>query len=119
MRHAQMRNVIERIFRVLKREFKMAREPCEYKINIQCRIPLGLALVHNFLRTHDPTRHSDQLHIPLRHEPVHNIHGDIEPAAQVPIAASEDAAASARRDRIASELWAQYQNELEARRQRE
>ena len=36
LRHAQLRNVLEHIFSVLKREFKMAVEACEYPIKIQC-----------------------------------------------------------------------------------
>ena len=118
LRHAQLRNVIERIFGVLKREFKMAREPSEYRINIQCHIPFALTILHNFFRTHDPARHSEELHIRLRDEPARTVHGDDQPYGQTVVAQSEDQAATLRRDQIATAMWNQYQEELEARRNR-
>ncbi|KAJ3015548.1 hypothetical protein NUW54_g1015 [Trametes sanguinea] len=115
LRHAQLRNIIERIFGVLKREFKMAREACEYSIQVQCCIPFGLTLLHNFFRTHNTDRHLDETHIRLRDEPAREVHGDAQPEGCTTIPRSEDEAASQRREGIAMRMWEQYQNELAER----
>ena len=49
LRHAQARNVIERIFGVLKRRFRILLLAPEYNIEIQNRIPAALAALHNFI----------------------------------------------------------------------
>lgn len=116
LRHAQLRNVIERIFGVLKREFKMAREPCEYPIQVQCRIPFALTVLHNFLRVHEPERCDAELHILLRDEPAGDVHGDVAPVAATVVHQSEDERATARREAIAIAMWNDYQAELAHRR---
>ena len=58
LRHASARNVIERIFGVLKRCFRILLLAPEYNLEIQARIPAALCSIHNFIRTHDA---SDQL----------------------------------------------------------
>ena len=116
LRHAQLRNVIECIFGVLKREFKMAAEPCEYPIKIQCLIPLGLSLVHNFLRDHDPDRYRAEAQVSLRDEPSFTPHGDEEPSLGArPQRADEDGRAEERRTRIAEQMWTSYQAVLQSR----
>ena len=96
----------------------MAREPCEYRIGTQCKIPLSLILLHNFFRKYDPNRHREELSIHLRDEPATNVHGDQQPAPTTLIAQDENTAANARRERIAAEMWEQYQGELATRRER-
>jgi hypothetical protein len=46
--------VIERIFGVLKRHFRILLLAPEYNVDIQSRIPAALCALHNFIRTHDP-----------------------------------------------------------------
>ncbi|KAH9916122.1 uncharacterized protein BXZ73DRAFT_53983, partial [Epithele typhae] len=114
--HAQLRNVIEHIFGVIKREFKMVAEACEYSIRVQCAIPLALSLVHNFLRTHDPERCENELQIGLCTEPGMNPHGDNEAGdAGDGVRGAQPQDASARRDQIAEAMWAQYQEVLRSR----
>ncbi|VDC03190.1 unnamed protein product [Peniophora sp. CBMAI 1063] len=119
LRHAQARNIIERMFGVLKKEFKMACEPSDYSIRTQCLIPSALMLLHNFFRIYDPERHSDELRISTQDELAHAVdpHGDNAPVATTAAAASEDARASARRDQIAQAMWRQYQETLARRRE--
>ena len=54
LRHASARNVIERIFRVLKRRFRILLLAPEYTLHIQARIPAALCAIHNFIIKHDP-----------------------------------------------------------------
>ncbi|THU80096.1 hypothetical protein K435DRAFT_561841, partial [Dendrothele bispora CBS 962.96] len=52
LRHAQLRNVIERIFGVVKRQWKIVRENCEYPFRVQSVMPLAIAALHNFITFH-------------------------------------------------------------------
>lgn len=54
LRHSSARNVVERVFGVLKRRFTILVHPPEYSMEIQARIPPALAATHNFIREHDP-----------------------------------------------------------------
>lgn len=54
LRHASARNVIERIFGVLKRRFRILLISPEYGMEIQARVPAALCAIHNFILTHDP-----------------------------------------------------------------
>jgi hypothetical protein len=55
LRHAQARNVIERIFGVLKKRWDILNRPAQYSMAVQAQIPPGLAAVHNFIGDHDDT----------------------------------------------------------------
>jgi hypothetical protein len=66
LRHALARNVIERIFGIMKRHFRILLISAEYKIEIQARIPTALCALHNYIRAHDP------LEGPLPHAAVVN-----------------------------------------------
>lgn len=50
LRHAALRNVIERIFGVLKRQFRILQIPPEYDMHVQARLPVALCAIHNFIR---------------------------------------------------------------------
>ena len=54
LHHAMLRNVIERIFGVLKRRFRILQLAPEYNIDTQSRLPAALSALHNFIRTQDP-----------------------------------------------------------------
>jgi transposase-like protein len=53
LRHASLRNVIERIFGVLKRKYQILRTPSEYSIDTQTRIILACTGLHNWVRSKD------------------------------------------------------------------
>jgi hypothetical protein len=55
LRHAQARNVIECIFGVLKNCWDILNRPAQYDMNVQAKIPPGLAAVHNFIMDNDNT----------------------------------------------------------------
>ena len=113
LRHAQARNVIERIFGVLKRRFRILVIPPEYSVKVQAQIPSALCAIHNFIKFHDP-----------KEDKPPNL-GNSEYSSSIPNPgddgvrqvnyAEDDAFVAARRDKIAQDMWDSYQRILEAR----
>jgi hypothetical protein len=106
LRHAKLRNVIERIFGVLKKRFKVLVIAQEYEIETQALIVSALAVLHNFIRIHDPddlVEEEDEnvgLRRPERPPP--------EAELQRNITVEERDRATTRRDRIAQAMWADW-----------
>lgn len=116
LRHASARNVIERIFGVVKRRFRILVHPPEYDLDVQARLPPALAALHNFIREHDP---DDLAEYEGAEDPQPGVRQDPEGAGElargVPRAPERNQAVR-RRDQIAQAMWVQYQEELERRR---
>lgn len=75
-------------------------------MEIQARIPAALAAVHNFIREHEPEEDNDESDDDA---PIGGrVDGDEDEADRVNIGVNEP---SARRDRIAHKMWAQYVQE--------
>ena len=55
LRHARLRNMIERIFGVLKRRFQVLLLAQEYSFGTQAKIIPAVAALHNFIIDHDPS----------------------------------------------------------------
>ncbi len=53
--HAQARNVIERVFGVLKQHFRIILLPSRYPLDFQARIPAALCALQNFIQEIDVT----------------------------------------------------------------
>ena len=53
LRHASLRNVIERIFGVVKRKFKILAHKPEFSIDTQADLILGLFALWNFIRSRE------------------------------------------------------------------
>jgi hypothetical protein len=98
------RNVVERIFGVLKRQFRILICPPEVNMYLQARLPPALAAIHNFIRDHDPQDIDDVEEL-----------ADPDPGARTGeladgiTRAAERERANRRRDDIAQQMWAQYQ----------
>jgi hypothetical protein len=99
LRHASLCNVVERIFGVLKRRFRILLLPPEYSLDIQARIPVALSAIHNFICTHEPGE-EPSLESP---DILANDNSDEAPAAGI-----VEQEADVRRDSIAQELWDDY-----------
>jgi hypothetical protein len=49
LRHAQLRNIIERIFGVIKKVWKILTIPRSFKIDAQVKVVAALCVLHNIL----------------------------------------------------------------------
>jgi len=101
--------VIERIFGVSKKRFKMFREANDFPIKVQGRIASAICVLHNFIHTHDPQDLEDEEGTEIS-EATQSGNDVIQS-----IPAAEAAAANRRRDQIAHDMWTQYQGVLAQR----
>ncbi|KIK71789.1 hypothetical protein PAXRUDRAFT_22832 [Paxillus rubicundulus Ve08.2h10] len=111
LRHAALRNVIERIFGVLKCQFHILQIPPKYDMHIQAQLPVTLCAIHNFIRRYDPEDFFDP---ELASVDLSADEGDEQPAGilgEGPADAAERRRADQRRDAIAQEMWDDYQRE--------
>ena len=107
LRHASLRNAIERAFGVLKKRFPIiasANIPT-YGIQTQKAIILACCILHNYLMSADP---DDSLIDEVDHEL--NV-GPTEQEYYAPRNENEDAARGEQlRDSIANDMWIDYRN---------
>ena len=108
LRHAQLRNVVERIIGVLKRRFRILVVPPQYGMNIQARIPPALSCIHNIIRKLDPAELDDIEAASLQSDAAPGSIGSI--VDSVPTR-SDHAQMSAMQDRIARDMWDNYVGE--------
>jgi hypothetical protein len=107
LRHASARNVIERIFGVMKRRFHILVNPPEYSMDIQARIPPALCALHNFIRHSDPTEIDDYPNAADFAVGRANGAGIGSLATQAINPAERDRMAL-KRDQIAQDMWDSY-----------
>ncbi|KAF7348750.1 putative nuclease HARBI1-like protein [Mycena venus] len=111
LRHAQLRNVIERIFGVSKRQFRVLISRPEMGYRQQALMVGAAAALHNFLRIHEPINNldeDDEYDIeghPFLAGAGTNTDDEVEVFA---VDAAEKTRADARRDRIAQAMWNEY-----------
>jgi len=115
LRHAQARNIIERIFGVLKRRFRILLIGPEYSYVVQAQIPAALCAVHNFIRIHDPTEETVVVGDDDQVNQQANA-GDVF-VHQIEYNEAVDGGVAARRDQIAQRMWQDYLQVLEVRQQ--
>ena len=104
--------MIERIFGVLKRRFRILLLAPEYDLDIQARIPAAAAVLHNFIRIHDPTEQND-IEFQDAEDDNDTNDRDIQAGDQMNADNNEDGNEhNVRRDNIAIAMWNQYQTIL-------
>jgi hypothetical protein len=113
LHHASARNVIERIFGVLKRCFRILELPPEYDVSIQALISPVLAALHNFIQQFDPDEihEYDQCLLDFQLDAHPETAGEL---ATGPVTPDERVRANERRDEIVHDIWVQYQHYLES-----
>ena len=99
--------MIERIFGVIKRKYKILNTPPEYSIDTQSDLILGIAALHNFCRGLDGSKVDDY---------ITELEGEIEDNEDTiivdqgaSIRDSESRAMELKRDQIAEKMWLDYQ----------
>ena len=110
LRHAKLRNVIERIFGVMKKRFKALTLPRAFKMKAQARVVLALCVLHNILRDIGEWDDDD---IEDENGPEDEDGEDFDQGqrrGQRPynITNGERTRASAKRDAIAEAMWQDY-----------
>jgi hypothetical protein len=106
LRHTSARNVIERIFGVLKQRFRILLLAPEYDLNIQAKIPAALCAIHNFIWIND----ADEGSLPEErnlHDQDHNIGVFVGENLE-----EDNNEMARRRDQIAQSMWEDYQQIL-------
>jgi hypothetical protein len=112
LRHAQGRNVIERIFGVIKQRWEILNHPPQFDMSIQARIPPACAALHNFIMDHDSNDVGDLL---AAHRggsgdaAAGDIHHNLGELATTHVTPHEKRRAEALRDDIAQQMWDSYQ----------
>jgi hypothetical protein len=104
LHHASARNVIKRIFGVLKRRFRILLLAPEYSLQIQARIPAALCAIHNFIRLHDPAENET---LADNDDTENDTQVDHDHEASAAVAAEIDTP-STKRDHIAQAMWDNY-----------
>ena len=80
------------------------QERNEFPIRYQARIVSALCVVHNFIRIHDPDDEPE----PYEDGSARVVHEYSVPETRLDISRQESREAALLRDKIASDMWAQY-----------
>jgi len=98
--------VIEHIFSVLKRQFRVLQLPLKYSMDIQARLPIALCMIHNFVHRYDPDDFFDpeltEGDLPIELGDELGVLGD------GPADAAERRRADKCHNNIAQEMWQDY-----------
>lgn len=108
LRHATYWNVVERIFGVMKRRWRIIWETNSFDLETNAKIFAGLAALHNFIRRHD----HDDLPEPWEGEEGED---DTDLGASNVASSSNVVAGSQLRDQIAETMWSDYQAIIDRR----
>lgn len=104
LRHASLRNVVERIFGVVKRKYQILRTPSEYSIETQTRIILACCTLHNFVRR----REGSYADILLDSEVAKVGNTIVQPVVGFPVGVISSKRMDQFRDNIAKKMWEDY-----------
>ncbi|KAF5371195.1 hypothetical protein D9758_004156 [Tetrapyrgos nigripes] len=120
LRHARLRNAVERILGVFKCRFGLVSGVSEYPEQTQIKFISAFAAIHNFICVHEPRDSTPsvyeigidgQQHMQAAHRNVSTGGGELSG----PATTAEQQRARARRDGIAQRMWNDYQVYLQTR----
>ena len=121
LRHASARNIVERIFGILKNRFAILQHNPSLTPKVQAHLPAALAALHNVIRKYDPKEigsHIEELDVleydldELDPEFQEDDKGEL---AKGPPKRAEKRDVERRRDEMAEQMWIQYQQVLQDR----
>ena len=103
LRHLSLRNIIEQIFGVVKRKFKILGQVPEYSIDTQVDLVLALCGLYNFICQYEDI--DDELaEIELEDEGAEAEEADIKGTGNIYM--------NNKREEIAQQMWKDYQEYL-------
>lgn len=103
--HSSLRNCIERCFGVIKRRNRIIATAPEYSIQTQARLIHAVCTLHNFVLSHDPTDATVRDVAELLRQSPQGRGNNIVTGTD----GRNGGDAENLRDRIANDMWAQYQ----------
>ena len=114
LRHAQFRNCIERLFGITKLRWPVLRDGPHYGFNfkMQRRIVVALAALHNFMQDHGQDIDSEPYDWQQTDEDI----GLTQSEGVTDFGSDSDPGMVSFRDKIAADMWRDYQRLLRARR---
>jgi len=121
LRHASARNIVERIFGILKNRFAILQHNPSLTPKVQAHLPAALAALHNVIRKYDPKEigsrieELDVLEYDLDELDPEFQEDDEGELAKGPPKRAEKRDVEKRRDEMANEMWIQYQQVLQDR----
>ncbi len=98
LRHSSLRNVIERLFGVLKKRFPLLRDMHSFPFNIQCDLVLCICYLNNFIRFQQIPDYFDELQDELEDR---NERDNLEQREQ----SQDDTEMKRKRNIIAQQMW--------------
>jgi|ERR1700761_181658 len=117
LRHASARNVVERIFGVIKHRWTILTRAPHYNMHVQAKIPSALVALHNFILEHDCSdlerwldNDNAQDDAPGQHRAAPIDFGRL--ATSDVTSNAEKRRAEAVRQRVAMDMWDGYQQYL-------
>lgn len=108
LRHARLRNVVERIFGTMKARFKILTLPRAFKLAAQARIVVALCTLHNILISFNQEEDEEEGQNTEEEEDIEE--EVIQEIQGYRITPAESRRASAKRDEIATAMWEEYQS---------
>lgn len=99
LRHASLRNAIERIFGVCKRKFKILGSVGEFSIDTQVHLVLGLVGLYNFIRSKEGIQDES-----IEEAQTQDEASDVEPVSHT----ISSKAMEKKRDKLAQDMWTDY-----------
>jgi len=103
--HASACNVIECIFGVIKRRFRILLLAPEYGLDVQAQIPTALCAIHNFIQIHD----ADEADVLRDSSYTANYDSGEDPPMMVVTGTDGQEGSDERRGCIAQAMWEDYQ----------
>lgn len=118
LRHAQLRNHVERIIGVLKMRFQILKCASHHPIDSQADIVLSCCAIHNFICNHEGSEQwIEQSGLRIKERDIVDVpSGDTQYRNDVQSLNQRRSLGSAKRDKIADDMWKDYNAYLQRNR---
>ncbi|KAJ4759995.1 nuclease [Rhynchospora pubera] len=100
-RHAQLRNIVEKTFGILKGRFKICKEMHRYKYDIQTDLVIACCILHNFIKRHQHDNSDDD----FSDDEVDSDFGSGNDGVSEEYRGTDTQVGGAMRDKIRDMLW--------------